>query len=78
MLKATMLVNEGKVILWGLLNCHRDNNVNPLVPVGKSYPLLLDKIDEKAVQDTLQSMIDICFGRILYDSSLFFKVTSKI
>lgn len=62
-----IFVNEGKVILWGLLNCHRDNNVNPLVPVGKSYPLLLDKIDEKAVQDTLQSMIDklgIRFGSV--------------
>ena len=40
-----IFVNDGKVVLWGLLNCHRDNTVNPLVPVGKSYPLLLDKDD---------------------------------
>lgn len=62
-----IFVNEGKVILWGLLNCHRDNNVNPLVPVGKSYPLLLDDVDEKVVQDTLQSMVDklgIRFGSV--------------
>lgn len=62
-----IFVNGGKVILWGLLNCHRDNNVNPLVPVGKSYPLLLDDVDEKVVQDTLQSMVDklgIRFGSV--------------
>lgn len=62
-----IFVNEGKVILWGLLNCHRDNNVNPLVPVGKSYPLLLDDVDEKVVQDTLQSMVyklGIRFGSV--------------
>lgn len=32
-----IFVADGQVILWGLLNCHRDNRVNPLVPVGKSY-----------------------------------------
>lgn len=53
-----IFVNDGKVVLWGLLNCHRDNTVNPLVPVGKSYPLLLDKDDEDSVHTTLQSMVD--------------------
>lgn len=53
-----IFVNDGKVVLWGLLNCHRDNAVNPLVPVGKSYPLLLEKCDELAVRDTLQKMVD--------------------
>lgn len=53
-----IFVNDGKVVLWGLLNCHRDNEVNPLVPVGKSYPLLLDKKDEESVHATLQSMVD--------------------
>ena len=53
-----IFVSNGKVILWGLLNCHRDSNVNPLVPVGKSYPLLLEDSDIKAVEDTLQKMVD--------------------
>lgn len=53
-----IFVNDGKVVLWGLLNCHRDEAVNPLVPVGKSYPLLLDKEDEDLVHATLQSMVD--------------------
>lgn len=62
-----IFVNDGKVVLWGLLNCHRDSSVNPLVPVGKSYPLLLDKEDEKLVQETLQAMVDklgIQFGSV--------------
>ena len=53
-----IFVNDGKIVLWGLLNCHRDGAVNPLVPVGKSYPLLLDKEDEDSVHATLQSMVE--------------------
>ena len=52
-----IFVNDGKVILWGLLNCHRDETVNPLVPVGKSYPLLLDAHDIAAVKQTLAQML---------------------
>lgn len=62
-----IFVYEGKVILWGLLNCHRDSSVNPLVPVGKSYPLLLDEQDKLAVENTLQSMVNklgIKFGSV--------------
>ena len=47
----------GKIVLWGLLNCHRDNNVNPLVPVGKSYPLQLDESDINKVKETLTLMV---------------------
>lgn len=53
-----IFVQNGKVILWGLMNCHRDGNVNPLVPVGKSYPLELDKEDIEQVKKTLQAMVD--------------------
>ena len=53
-----IFIVDGKVKLWGLLNCHRDGAVNPLVPVGKSYPLLLDEEDVKSVKDTLQTMVD--------------------
>ncbi len=52
-----IFVNDGKVILWGLLNCHRDPLVNPLVPVGKSYPLMLDDCDAAAVRQTLEQMV---------------------
>lgn len=53
-----IFVVDGRVQMWGLLNCHRDSSVNPLVPVGKSYPLLLEKTDELAVRNVLQAMVD--------------------
>jgi len=62
-----IFVLNGKVVIWGLLNCHRDTRVNPLVPVGKSYPLILEEGDLQLVQQTLQSMMDklgIRFGSV--------------
>ncbi len=53
-----VFVVNGRIVLWGLLNCHRDNHVNPLVPVGKSYPLLLDEVDRRNVENTLQVIVD--------------------
>lgn len=53
-----IFVIDGRVVLWGLLNCHRDSRVNPLVPVGKSYPLALDDADVANVHETLQQMVD--------------------
>ena len=53
-----IFVQDGKVILWGLLNCHRDSTVNSLVPVGKSYPLKLENGDIERVKETLQRLVD--------------------
>lgn len=53
-----IFVKDGTIVLWGLLNCHRDNEVNPLVPVGKSYPPTLEDNDLEAVKRTLQTMVD--------------------
>lgn len=53
-----IFVSDGRIILWGLLNCHRDQAVNPLVPVGKSYPLVIEGSNIRAVKDTLQKMVD--------------------
>lgn len=52
-----VFVENGKIIFWGLLNCHRDNAVNSLVPVGKSYPLQLECEDIQNVKMTLSSMV---------------------
>ena len=52
-----IFISNGRVIAWGLLNCHRDNSVNPLVPVGKSYPLCLSNEQEKSVKKTVQDII---------------------
>ena len=53
-----IFVQDGKIVLWGLLNCHRDSKVNPLVPVGKSYPLKLQEEDVQHVKDTLASLVE--------------------
>ena len=53
-----IFVNEGQVVLWGLMNCHRDGSVNSLVPVGKSYPLELEDSDIANVKTTLQTLVD--------------------
>ena len=53
-----VFVVDGKIILWGFLNCHRDERVNELVPVGKSYPLELSDEYEHAVHKALQDMVD--------------------
>lgn len=52
-----LFVVDGEVVLWGLLNCHRDPHVNPLVPVGKSYPPCLKKTNLEEVKRTLQEMV---------------------
>lgn len=52
-----IFVCDGEVKLWGLLNCHRDQRVNPLVPVGKSYPLQLEEPDIAGVKTVLQKLI---------------------
>lgn len=60
-----IFVYDGKIIQWGLMNCHRDKKVNPLVPTGKSFPPLLEMDDLKRIEDTLQRLVTelgIMFG----------------
>ena len=52
-----IFVIDGKIVLWGLMNCHRDPHVNPLVPVGKSYPLMLKEENIEAVQEALRALV---------------------
>lgn len=53
-----IFVLSGKIEIWGLMNCHRDSNVNSLVPVGKSYPSSISDSDMKNVKITLQNLVD--------------------
>ena len=53
-----LFIENGRIVLWGLLNCHRDANVNPLVPVGKSYPLQLGQGDTERVRETLSMLVE--------------------
>lgn len=52
-----IFVSDGKIIQWGLMNCHRSNRVNPLVPVGKSYPPILDEEELELAKNTLQELV---------------------
>lgn len=59
MIGGDCFVLNGKVEFWGLLNCHRDRRVNPLVPVGKSYPLLMNQEQKDEIYKTIQRMVDL-------------------
>lgn len=53
-----IFVVNGKVKFWGLLNCHRDYDVNPLVPVGKSYPLDMSRYRIEIIHQEIQRLIN--------------------
>lgn len=58
-------VLDGEVAYWGLLNCHRSSKVNPLVPIGKSYPLLISENRINKIKEEIQrvvNILDIKFG----------------
>jgi biotin carboxylase len=52
-----LFIVNGKVVLWGLMNCYRDEQINPLVPMGKSYPPFLSDVQLRLVKETLQKMV---------------------
>lgn len=52
-------VINGKVVYWGLLNCHRNPKVNPLVPVGKSYPLAISEDRIEKIKKEIQRVVDL-------------------
>lgn len=52
-----LFIIKGKVVLWGLMNCYRDEQINPLVPMGKSYPPFLSDVQLRLVKETLQRMV---------------------
>lgn len=65
MIGGDCFVLNGEIVYWGLLNCHRNQNVNSLVPVGKSYPLLIS--DDRIIKlkeeiRRLITLLDIKFG----------------
>lgn len=59
MIGGDCFVINGEVIYWGLLNCHRDPKVNSLVPVGKSYPLLISEERVEQVKKEIQRVVDL-------------------
>lgn len=58
MIGGDCFVINGKVEFWGLLNSHRDNNVNPYVPVGTSYPIYVSEDRLDLVKKETQKLFD--------------------
>lgn len=54
-----LLVVNGMIKVFGLMNCLRDSRVNTLVPVGKCFPLSIDKCLENEIHYTLQRIITL-------------------
>ncbi|MDQ2085657.1 ATP-grasp domain-containing protein [Herbivorax sp. ANBcel31] len=52
-------VLNGKVSFCGLLNCHRNSNVNSLVPVGKSYPVQISQLRVNKIKEEIQKVVDL-------------------
>ncbi|WP_066314092.1 ATP-grasp domain-containing protein [Bacillus sp. FJAT-29814] len=53
-----VFIIDGRLEFCGFLNCHRNKQVNPNVPAGKSYPLFLEKARTSLVRSELQRLID--------------------
>lgn len=56
-IEAELLVTNGKIVSWGLINSIRDNNVNELLPSGYSYPLLLSRSRIELVKTEIEKLV---------------------
>jgi len=54
-----IFVLNGKIRFTGYLNCHRNTSINPLVPIGKSYPVLIDNEKIELITEELQKVMDL-------------------
>ena len=59
MIGGDAFVVNGKVVFYGLLNSHRDYEINELVPVGTSYPTFLNEDRIQKVKNEVQRVVDI-------------------
>ncbi len=59
MIAGDAFVIDGKVVYFGLLNSYRDFNVNEFVPIGTSYPTLLNEEKIEKVKHEVQRVVDL-------------------
>ncbi|MCR5600619.1 MAG: ATP-grasp domain-containing protein [Ruminococcus sp.] len=52
-----IFIDNGKVIIWGLMNCFREHSPNPLVPGGEIFPVLLSDSDLEKAKAVLQNLV---------------------
>ena len=54
-----VFVLNGKLEFCGFLNCHRNNLVNPYIPIGKSFPIFLGEEKLDFIRKELQRLISL-------------------
>lgn len=62
-----IFVWDGKIVLYGLMECLRDLTNSPLIPIGEKKPLLVSEDEESLIKSELQHVITtlgIRFGEL--------------
>ncbi len=59
MIGGDCFVLDGKIAFWGLLNSHRNRDVNPFVPVGTSHPVQISEKRKRKIKKELQRLVDL-------------------
>lgn len=62
-----IFVWDGKIVLYGEMECLRDNEKSPLIPIGEKKPIQLSKQQEDRVHTDLQRIVTalgVCFGEM--------------
>lgn len=58
---------DGKIVLYGEMECLRDNERSPLIPIGKKKPLRINDLQRERIHNELQRIVtalDIRFGEM--------------
>ena len=59
MIGGDIFVLNGEVIFWGLMNSMRDNAVSEFVPVGTSFPTLVNDEQLKTIKTTINKILEL-------------------
>ena len=62
-----IFVWDGKVVLYGEMECLRDKHNSPLIPIGKKKPLQVSQVQKERIHSELQRIVtalDIRFGEL--------------
>ena len=62
-----IFVWNGKIVLYGEMECLRDMSRSPLIPIGKKKPLQISELQKKRIHEELQriiTMLGIRFGEM--------------
>ena len=62
-----IFVWDGKVVLYGEMECRRDMHNSPLIPIGEKKPLQVTQVQKERIHSELQRVVtalDIRFGEL--------------